>query len=338
MSRARNHIRWGILGAALFCLGAGVLWRHPQSERETATAQERTAQAIPATPLEAIPFDGEQAYQYLQSICDLGRRPTGSPGMQAQRKLIAEHFQGLGAQVRQQPFAFRHPVDGSRVEGANVIVHWHPQTKERLLLCAHIDTKPYPSEDPVRPTGHFIGANDGASGLAALMEMGRHMKQLSGPLGIDFVFFDAEEFVFNERDTYFLGSRWFARMYVADPPNYRYRYGVLLDMVGDADLLIKRDYYSVKWKDTRPLVDDIWRVARELGVREFVSRRGPIVLDDHIPLRNTARIPTCDIIDFDYPYWHTEADIPGNCSADSLGKVGSVVWEWLRQMQQGHTF
>src|SRR5688572_14276381 len=90
--------------------------------------------------LQQIPFDGTQAYEYLKQICDLGPRPSGSPGMQAQQKLLIDHFQKLGAKVKLQQFRVRHPLDGSEVRMANIIVSWHPERKNRILLCAHYDT------------------------------------------------------------------------------------------------------------------------------------------------------------------------------------------------------
>jgi len=106
-----------------------------------------------------------------------------------------------------------------------------------------------------------------------------------------------------------------------------------LDMVGDADLQIYQERQSVAWRDTRPLVNEIWATAARLGVDEFVPRARHVVRDDHMALRNTAKIPTCDIIDFDYPAWHTEADTPRRCSGSSLAKVGWVVYEWLKSVE-----
>jgi hypothetical protein len=90
---------------------------------------------------------------------------------------------------------------------------------------------------------------------------------------------------------------------------------------------------SVTWRNTKPLVDDMWDTAKRLGVDEFVARPRHFVQDDHLPLRNIAKIPTCDIIDFDYPVWHTEGDTPQRCSGASLAKVGWVVYEWLQTVQ-----
>lgn len=279
-----------------------------------------------------IPFNGTRAYHDLQRICALGPRPSGSTGMQQQQKLLFEHFRALGATVKLQEFQTRHPQDGTAVPMANMIIEWHPDRRERILLCAHYDTRPYPDRDRENPQGTFIGANDGASGVALLMELGRSMPQLQGRYGVDFVLFDAEEFVFNDQvDPYFIGSEYFAENYVADPPGHRYRRGVLLDMIGDADLQILQERNSMAWRDTRPLVLEIWQTAQRLGVREFVSRKMPFeVRDDHIKLHNIAKIPTCDIIDMEYPAWHTQQDVPAKCSPLSLAKVGWVMHEWLK--------
>lgn len=280
--------------------------------------------------LESIPFDGAKSYEYLKQICALGPRYSGSPGMQAQQKLLSEHFQQLGGQVSFQEFRVRHPLDGSAVPMANLFVQWHPERKDRILLCAHYDTRPYPDRDPLNPRGTFVGANDGASGVALLMELGRHMANLPGALGVDFLLFDGEELVYREPGTYFIGSEYFAKNYKANPPSYKYRYAVLLDMVGDADLQIYQERNSMWWRDTRPLVADIWQKANKLGVREFVAQKRHEIRDDHLALHNIAKIPACDIIDFDYPHWHTEADAPAQCSALSLAKVGWVMNEWLK--------
>ena len=232
--------------------------------------------------LEEIPFNGVRAYDYLKKICALGRRPSGSPGMTAQQRLLAEHFSRLGARVELQPFTTKHPVDGTPVPTANLIVRWHPDSKDRVLLCTHYDTLPYPLRDPRNPRGTFVGANDGGSGTALLMELGHDLPGLTLHYGVDFVFFDAEEFIFDENGAkYFLGSEHFARQYVETRPPFRYRWGVLLDMVGDAELQIYQERFSYSWRDTRPLVEHLWATARRLGVREFIAQRRHEVLDDH---------------------------------------------------------
>lgn len=309
------------VGAALGAIAVAFLYQRWSGE----------AHAASRLRLEDIPFDGQRAYEDLKRLCALGPRPSGSAGMRAQQQLLREHFAGLGAQVRFQEFTGRHPVDGSPVPMANLIVTWHPQSRERVLLCAHYDTLPLPMLDPVDPRGVFVGANDGASGTAVLMELGREMAGLRPRLGVDFVFFDGEEFIFSEQHPYFLGSEYFARQYRDNPPPYRYRWAVLLDMVGDADLQIYQEQNSMWWRDSRPLVLDIWAVARRLGVREFIPRIKHEIRDDHLALHNTAGIPACVIIDFDYPAWHTRRDTPDQCSPLSLAKVGWVIRQWLER-------
>ncbi len=318
--------QWIILtSCVVIALGIGVaVWWLPVAPR--------TVEAAPLA-LADIPFDGNQAYKYLQAICNLGRRVSGSEGMQQQQALLTEHFTKLGGKVERQEFRARHPLDGSAVGMTNLIVHWHPERKERILLCAHYDTRPFPDQDPREPRGLFIGANDGGSGVALLMELGKHMAKFDSKYGVDFVLFDGEELVFDQTGRYFLGSEYFAREYVANPPGYRYRGAVLIDMIGDANLRIYQEGHSMSWPESRPMVADIWRTARRLGVVEFVARTKHTVRDDHLAIRNIARIPACDIIDFDYPYWHTVGDTPEKCSALSLAKVGWVLDEWLKQLR-----
>lgn len=286
---------------------------------------------------EPAAFSGDRALAHLEAICRLGPRPSGSPGMDRQRALLVEHFRAAGATVSGQAFRIRDRRTGEPVHLENLIVSWHPDRKDRVLLAAHYDTRPFPDQDPVEPKGVFLGANDGASGVAVLMELAAAMPELPGPVGVDFVLFDGEEYVVAARDPYFLGSTFFARQHAADRQAGRlphdYRCGVLLDMVADRDLEIWQEQHSVDWPDTRPVVDSIWDVARRLGVRQFVPRPKHAVQDDHVPLRMIGGIPTCDIIDFDFPQWHTTADTPAACSAESLAAVGRVMLAWLREQR-----
>lgn len=284
---------------------------------------------------EAPEFSGRAAFAHLETICRLGPRPSGSESMRRQRALVTEHFRAAGATVTGQAFRIRDRHTGEPIHMENLLVSWHADRHERILIGAHYDTRPYPDRDLVDPRGTFVGANDGASGVALLMELGRCMESISGP-GVDFVLFDAEEYVFGPRDPYFLGSTYFARQYAAarradEGPVYRA--GVIVDMVADRDLAIFQEQKSVAWPDTRPIVEQIWGVAARLGVRQFVPRPLHEVEDDHVPLRNIGRIPTCDIIDFDYPAWHTTRDIPEQCAAESLEAVGRVVLAWLREQR-----
>jgi glutaminyl-peptide cyclotransferase len=288
-----------------------------------------------ALTLEKIPFNGARAYEELKRLCAIGPRPSGSAGMEAQQKLLAEHFEKLGARVEFQRFRVRHPQNsGVAVPMANIVVRWWPDRADRILLCAHYDTLPFPRMDPENPRGIFVGANDNASGVAVLMELGRDMADLQCRYGVDFVFLDGEEYVFSDRDPMYLGAEYFARQYkdrISRRLTYSYRGGVLLDMIGKKDLEIPIERNSASWRDTRPLITDLWAVAARLGVREFVPRKGQEVGDDHIILHNIGHIPCIDLIDFNYPPWHTQADTPDQCSPLSLAKVGWVIREWLQQ-------
>lgn len=321
------------LGIALLVIGIASYQVRLRGRIAAAAKPSREVQQ--RLTLANIPFDGARAYEHLKKICSLGPRISGSPAMQKQQDLVEAHFKQLGGRVHFQRFSTRHPLQGTPVQMANILVEWHPEKKQRIVMCAHYDTRPIPDRDrnpSNRRIGNFIGANDGASGVALLMELATKMPDLNGRYGVDFVLFDAEEFVFRDTDPYFLGSEWFARKYVSQPPKHRYRWGVLLDMLGDADLQVYQERHSMWWKDTRPLVVDLWNTAASLGVTEFIASRKHEVNDDHLKLRNIAKIPTCDVIDFDYPYWHTTQDTPDRCSALSLAKVGWVMHEWLKRV------
>ncbi|WP_437228280.1 M28 family peptidase [Planctomicrobium sp. SH661] len=285
---------------------------------------------------QANDFDGARAFNYLREICAIGPRISGTPGMQQQQDLLEKHFTDLGGEVRYQEFDASHPRTGQPVRMRNIIVQWRPQATRRILLCCHYDTRPFPDREtsPALREKPFIGANDGGSGVALLMELGNHLGKegvlpLNSDLGVDFVIFDGEELVYTQGDKYFLGSEYFATEYRDHPPqNFRYLSGVLLDMVAGTGATF---YYEINSLRYAPEVTrDVWKVAADLGIRDFVARRKHEVLDDHLALNQIARIPTCDIIDFDYPHWHKRNDLPAACSAQTLGKVGRVMMGWIR--------
>jgi hypothetical protein len=323
---------------AILVIGAGTIGfllasMLPDAGAETiVTDTAATPAAKPVNPL-----DPQRAYGYLRDICAIGPRISGSQGMLRQQALAQAHFEKLGGKVSHQRFFAKNPLGGESVPMVNMIVEWHPDRQERILLACHYDTRPLPDRDldPVqRRSGKFIGANDGGSGVALLMELAHLMPKLEGPVGVDFVLLDGEELVYEDkRDPYCLGSTWFAKQYVEKPPQHKYRWGIVLDMVGSANLQVYQEKFSATWRDTRPLVKDIWTTAGRLGVKEFIQRVGYEVNDDHVPLRNKGKIPTIDIIDFTYSAWHTTNDTPQQCAGSSLAKVGWVVYEWLKGQQ-----
>ncbi len=322
--------RRGINGPLVLVLVATALSLERPGVPWTRSAMAQSSGA--ATP---APIDGKRAYEYLKKICEIGPRIAGSPENARQRKMVADHFKKMGATVREQPFQAIHPLTGRRVEMVNLIGEWHPERTQRVLISAHYDTRPHPDqeEDPDRHERPFLGANDCASGVALLMEIAHHLEKLETTWGVDLVLFDGEELVYGDqprRGEYFLGSKAFARAYARQVRQRgnktRYAAGILLDMIGGRDLQIKREPNSIQRAPA--LVREIWAVARQVDAASFVNEVGREVLDDHIPL-NEGGIPTVDIIDFDYPYWHKADDLPGNCSAQSLAEVGRVLTAWL---------
>ncbi|RMF88491.1 MAG: M28 family peptidase [Planctomycetota bacterium] len=320
--------RWfyGTIGLLLVAAAAGGVWWY-------ASDDSSAGQYVSDLTLDQIPFDGRRAFGYLEALCAIGPRPSGSPGMAKQQEYLIKHFEALGAKVERQEFYVPHPRERRRVKMTNLIVRWHPESKERLLFAAHYDTLPFPMLDPKNPRGTFVGANDNAGGVAILMELGNRIPDMQLDYGVDFVFFDGEEYIFSPYDKYFWGSEYFARQYRDGRRDYRYRAAVLLDMVSDKDLQLYYERNSVWWRDSRWISEDIWSTAARLQVREFIPRKKHEVRDDHLALHNIAGIPACDLIDFDYPPWHTQADVPANCSALSMAKVGWVLQEWMKALR-----
>ena len=275
-------------------------------------------------------LNAKRAFGYLEDVCAIGRRVSGSTGMQRQQKLVTDHFTELGFSVRFQSFEAAHPITGRPVRMANFIAQLNPKMTPRILLCCHYDTRPFPDQDSVNKNGIFLGANDGASGVALYMEMAHHLPKLTPNLGVDIVMFDGEELVFpSDRGKYFLGSEHFAKRYKASRSDPRYACGVLVDMIGDKELRIYKERNSLRYASA--VTNSVWKAARQAGESAFVHRMKHEIRDDHIPLNRIARIPTCDLIDFDYGrnYWHTTRDIPRNCSGESLAIVGRVLCVWL---------
>lgn len=228
--------------------------------------------------------------------------------------------------VRQQAFV-HNGYGGEILQLSNVVASWKPARKERILLCAHWDSRPRADQDenPQRRNEPILGANDGASGVAVLLELASLLKNTPPPVGVDIVLFDGEDYG-REGDSqnYLLGARYFARTL---PQGYLPRFGILLDMVGDAQLQLPKEGNSINFAPD--IVDLVWNTARQLGETAFLDLPGETILDDHIPL-NEVDIQTIDIIDFNYPdathrFWHTHKDIPENCSAASLATVGRVI-------------
>jgi glutaminyl-peptide cyclotransferase len=350
------------VAAALLLLAIGLTW---QSWMATADPPARTrfAEDRPALPAPEpqpmsrdpfaldrpgqprnIPFDGERAMKYLKELCDIGPRISGTPGMAQQQKRVIEHFQKHGATVTRQEFTVRQRSRRDDVRMTNLIAYWHPERKRRIILCSHYDTRPAADQEPDRLNWNkpFLSANDGTSGVALLMELAHHIADVPTPVGVDFVLFDGEEYIFDpgepylrEGDRYFLGSEHFASEYLrtAGKRPFRYEAAILFDLFAHENARLAIEGYSYQFAPG--LVNQVWKVAESVGAKSFRYERGfrrsIDVLDDHIAL-NRAGIPAIDIIDFDYVHWHRLSDTPEQCSAKQFAEVARVVTTWLQRL------
>jgi glutaminyl-peptide cyclotransferase len=276
---------------------------------------------------EPIPsYRGTESFVYLTKQTDFGPRNPNSRGHSECLKFLADTLRRSADQVRLQHFTHKG-YGNEELWLTNVIASFRPELQERILLCAHWDTRPRAEKDPniMRRNQPILGANDGASGVAVLLHLADLMKVVPPPTGVDIVLFDGEDYgVEGDLSNYLLGSRFFVRQMAAD---YRPRFGILLDMVGDKFLKIPKEKNSLHFAPD--IVELVWNKAKELGITQFVPEVGDAIFDDHIPL-NEAGIKTINIIDFNYPdethrFWHTHKDIPENCSPESLEAVGAVV-------------
>jgi glutaminyl-peptide cyclotransferase len=282
----------------------------------------------PAVDVE-LNIDQDRTMQYLRALCRIGPRISGSTGMVRQQEVLQQHFENLGAAVERQVFVAKQRRQPP-VEMTNLVVTWHPDRERRVLLCSHYDTRPIADQEPSRAdwTRPFVSANDGGSGVALLMELAHHVREIDCRVGVDFALFDGEEYIFNPRtDRYFFGSEHFARTYLEQPPRHRYLGGVLFDMIGGAQASFPVEPNS--WFLASELTREIWSIAQEQNCGLFQLYLGQhMVDDDHLAL-NHAGIPTIDIIDFDYEHWHKLSDVPDNCSAAPMAQVARVVGCWI---------
>jgi len=265
-------------------------------------------------------FSGEKALAHVQRLVDLGPHSAGSGAIEKARDYIEEQLRHLGWQVTRQ--AFTDDTSRGKVHFVNLIARFSGDANaasHSFLLCSHYDTKLF---DSIR----FVGANDGGSSTGLLLELARVLGQHpSVARNVELVFFDGEEAYenFSETDGLY-GSRYFARQLQSEGAN-QFRGGILFDMVGDRSLGITLP------ADSPPaMARDVFAAAEALKLRKYFSYLDRNLIDDHAPL-NAIGIPMIDIIDFDYPSWHTADDTMDKISAQSLQIVGSVALYYLAE-------
>jgi len=278
---------------------------------------------LPATgPGEPI-FDGRAAFRHVERVVAFGPRPSGSPPLARTRRYIVDQLKQAGLTVREQPFTATTP-DGP-IRMVNIIAELPGRRPEIIMVGGHYDTKFFRSF-------RFVGANDGGSSTGLLLELARRLR--ATPLGFThwIVFFDGEEArrEWSESDGIY-GSRHLAGELRKDGRSGRLKAVVIVDMIGDRDLGIRREHTSTPW-----LTELIWRSARRLGHRAHFLDEVMAVEDDHTPFLRLG-VPSALVIDFDFPGWHTPEDTLDKVSPRSLQVVGEVLLDALPAIESALT-
>jgi Zn-dependent M28 family amino/carboxypeptidase len=298
-----------VLAAAFVCACAGAA--PAEQAKPTAPAAKRVA---------AAKFDSARAWAHLERQVKFGPRPAGSPALADTRKYLIGELKALGLVVREQAFVGKTPAGD--VPMVNLIATIPGRRPDRIVVASHYDTK--------RAPFRFVGANDGASSTAVALELARVLRDSAPELTLEVLLLDGEEAVnwdwAGTDNTY--GSRHYVSAGQADGSLKSLKALVLLDMVGDVNLMIRRESLSTPW-----LVDVVWAAAARLGHRAVFSSELTTVEDDHVAFLR-AGVPAVDIIDLDNPTWHTAEDDLKHVSQKSLQIVGDVVLAALPDIQQ----
>jgi Zn-dependent M28 family amino/carboxypeptidase len=257
-------------------------------------------------------FDGGRAYEDVRQMVAIGPRPSGSPGIQQTRDYIKKQLAAAGVKVEDQPFEAATPLGSIHMVNLRATLPGQVQNRGRLVIGGHYDTKLF-HQFP------FVGASDGGSSGAFLLELARALKGRTNPLPIELLFLDGEEAVIEWQGTdHTYGSRYYVQEAKRAGTIKDIRAFILVDMIGDRDLDIRREQNSTRW-----LTDAIWTAARRLKRPEFIEETTPIE-DDHLEFLE-AGIPSVDIIDLDYSAWHQPEDRLDRIAAGSLQAVGDVL-------------
>jgi Zn-dependent M28 family amino/carboxypeptidase len=274
-------------------------------------------------------FSGERAFELLQKQCLFGPRVPGTPAAENCAGFIEEELNRLGIPVKRQTFKVYSKLMRSTVAGTNIIGLYAGDcpTSDIVALSAHWDTRPIADRD-ADATLRFKpipGANDGASGVAALLEIARVMKERRYPGRILFLFFDLEDAGLpGSLDQWCLGSKFFAANSLRD---YPITLGINLDMIGDRNLRIQPEQLMLRFAPE--LTKDLWNVAQKSAPHYFIDQPlAQSIYDDHEPFLRRG-VPYVNLIDFDYPEWHTHEDTPDACSPSSLKIVGRVAIDYI---------
>jgi glutaminyl-peptide cyclotransferase len=294
----------------------------PTNDRPiAATTDSGIAPSTAAQAAAPMKFDSSRAYEHLRRQVGFGPRPAGSAALTQTRQYILAELKAAGIEAREDGWDAMTPL--GRVRMVNVIATIPGRRPERIGLATHYDTK------LVREF-RFVGASDAASSTAAVLELGRLLKGRQNEFTIELLFFDGEEAVVewykNNDNTY--GSRHYVETAQKAGTLAGLKTLILLDMIGDRNLTIRRDSNSTPW-----LTDIVWASAGRLGYRANFLPDETTIEDDHVPFTK-AGVPSVDIIDLDYPAWHTAQDDLDHVSARSLQIVGDVVLAALPDIEK----
>lgn len=331
----------------LLSLAALALTLSAASCDEQEQENQNTQSTTEARTLAPSPFSADSAYQHVAYQVAQGPRVPNTPGHKATSTYFTQVLAGWGIPVTEQKATIT-AYDGTALEIVNIIASYRPEAKERVMLFAHWDTRPWADRESdealrLRP---IPGADDGASGPGVMLELARLLSEVGlQNIGVDLMFFDAEDYGqpdwagdpgADHTDTWALGTQYWTKNLHTE--GYMPKFGILLDMVGAKDARFLREYFSQESAGNR--VTDIWRTAVELGhERFFVNKMGGAITDDHYFVIRNLRIPCVDIINYDgdfAPYWHTHNDNMDNISKETLQAVGETLWQVLQDVDQGH--
>lgn len=272
-----------------------------------------------AVTVSAAGFSGTAAFEFAKQSVNFGPRPAGSDANHKLQAYIREHAKVRGAQIIDDPFTAKTPR--GMIAMNNILVKFPGTSGRAIAITGHFDSKPLPS-------GKFVGANDGASSTAVLLELAQ---VLAGQPRVDdvyLIFFDGEEAFGDWSDTDSVyGSRHLAERWRADGTARKLKALINVDMIGDKSLDIMQDANS-----DPALRRLVWKVAADLGYqRNFTNETGPMD-DDHMPFVRIG-VPSLDVIDFDYPDWHKDSDTLDKIAPQSLEIVGAVMLETIRRLE-----
>ena len=295
------------------------------------------------TEVYAPAFDADSAYAYVAQQVAFGPRVPNTPEHAACALWLASELKRHGAEVTVQEGRAR-AFDGTILNMKNIVGTFHPESRDRILLFAHWDTRPFADKDTVRLREPIDGANDGASGVGVLLEIARQLGLEAADVGVDIVFFDAEDYgrpewlpaIEDGYKTWCLGSQFWA----ANPRRigYRARFGILLDMVGAGDAVFHQEGTSLRYAPH--VVRKIWKRAADLGFGDrFDPSPTPPTVDDNLFVSELAGIPSANIVDYRTqvrpmgygPFHHTHADNMDVIDRETLAQVGATVLSVVRQ-------